>query len=289
MNLNKVINYINKQCLGKYRTDCSFKELTSLKIGGNIGLVYYPYTESGLTKVIDILDKESIKWIVIGNGTNLLCSDKYYDGVVISLKELRIRYYYVGDSLYCYAQEMLPSIGKRFINYYGFNRLKLIPGTIGGGIVTNCGCYDIEISEIVEKIYIYDKKVKIIENENIFSYRHCKLEDKLIIKVKMRLEKDNDKTNYSLIKKQTQKVEGFNAGSTFKNPKGKKAWKLIKDYAITRQVNDARISDYHNNFFINIKNASGEDMYKLIKKVQEEVYEKTAISLELEWKVINFD
>ena len=179
----------------------------------------------------------------------------------------------------------------------GCEFLSCIPGTIGGGIRMNSGCYGDDISKILVSVQAMDLtgKVKVIYSSDIkFSYRACNLEDNLLfVSATFRGKKDDmlniQKKMKDLIerKKKDQPSKIKTCGSTFKNPLNNKAWKLIKDSGCAgMNIGDAHISQKHCNFFVNKGNAKSSDLENLIYKVKSEVLKKTGINLELELQII---
>jgi len=179
----------------------------------------------------------------------------------------------------------------------GFEFLSCIPGTIGGAVRMNSGCYGEDISKILVSLQAIDfnGNIKVIQASNIkFYYRGSSLDNNLIfISATLKGKKDNksniqEKIN-SLVekKKLTQPSKIKTCGSTFKNPENKKAWKLIKDSdCVGMKVGDAQISQKHCNFFVNNGNAKSEDLEKLIYQVKNKVLDKTGTNLELELQII---
>ena len=179
----------------------------------------------------------------------------------------------------------------------GFEFLSCIPGTVGGGVRMNCGCYGEDISKILVSVQVMDffGNLRIIKASDIkFKYRGSNLESELIfISASFKGKKDN-KQNIknkmsSLIekKKETQPSKIKTCGSTFKNPENKKAWKLIKDAGCSgMKVGGAQISEKHCNFFVNNGNAKSQDLEKLIYQVRDKVLEKTGVNLDLELQII---
>ena len=179
----------------------------------------------------------------------------------------------------------------------GMEFLACIPGSIGGAVIMNSGCYGSDISEILLSIKIVDDqgKEKELKNEEInFFYRGTDIPKNYIIlsvvlkgiaSSKKLIEKKQNKL--ILRKKESQPSQIKTGGSTFKNTNGKKAWMLIKESGCDKlYIGDAKISDKHCNFFVNNGKAKTEDIEKLISKVKKEVQIKTGIDLELEIKII---
>ena len=196
-----------------------------------------------------------------------------------------------------------PAIDKNVSNFAlensltGFEFLSCIPGTIGGGIRMNSGCYEEDISKILLSVQAMDLngKMKVIYSKDIkFSYRECNLENNLIfISATFKGKKENklniEKKINNLVarKKRDQPSKIKTCGSTFKNPSNNKAWKLIKDSGCAgMKIGDAYISEKHCNFFVNNGNAKSEDLENLINQVKSKVLDKTGINLELELQII---
>ena len=177
--------------------------------------------------------------------------------------------------------------------------LSCIPGSIGGAVIMNSGCYNNDISKVLISIKAIDinnfKEIEIKKDDIKFSYRGTNLPDNLIIiSAKLRCtitkKKEIEKKQSSLIekKKLSQPSQIKTCGSTFKNiSKDKKAWMLIKEAGCTSfKEGDATISQKHFNFFVNNGHAKSSDIENLIERVKKKVYEKTGVNLELEIKII---
>ncbi len=179
----------------------------------------------------------------------------------------------------------------------GMEFLACIPGSIGGAVRMNTGCYGDDISKILHSIKTIDTEgniKEILAKDIKFSYRHTNLEENLlIISVKLTgkrfLKQKIEEKQTTMInrKKNSQPSQIKTCGSTFKNPKNKKAWELIKESNCNNlKVGDAQISEKHCNFFVNNGNATSRELEELINKVKKIVYQKTKINLELEVKII---
>jgi len=182
----------------------------------------------------------------------------------------------------------------------GLEFLHCIPGSVGGAIKMNSGCYGYDVSQCIESIQVIDRKgiVKTIKSEKInFFYRGSDLSEDLIFlsgtfkgekqdskKIKIKMEQLLE------IKKKTQPSRIKTCGSTFKNPQGnihKKAWQLIKESGCEKmKIGGAYISEKHSNFFVNGGSATSNDMENLIGAVREKVFNLTGIKLELELQII---
>ena len=284
------------------KLDYDLKKKNWFNIGGKAKAFYKADNLKELIKFLrKIRNHERI--FVLGGGSNTLISDKKFDGVVIKLtnnfnnisllkEEIIIAGSAVTDkSLSEFAMEN--SLG-------GFEFLSCIPGTIGGGIKMNAGCFKREFKDILISIQAINKlgHVITIPSKDInFKYRNSGLSDDLIFLSAsfkgFKKNKDIIKKEIRLLKEkkeQTQPTKIKTSGSTFKNPIGqseKKVWELIKEsVSLEKSFGDACISEKHCNFFVNKGNAKFEDMKKLINFVSDSVFKKTGIKLEKEIKIL---
>ena len=182
----------------------------------------------------------------------------------------------------------------------GMEFLACIPGSIGGAIKMNTGCYGDDISKIIYSIKTIDTQGKIKEilaKDIKFSYRGSNLDDNLIVTSakligKVCLKEEVEKKQKKMVekKKNSQPSQIKTCGSTFRNTENKKAWQLIKESNCENfKVGDAEISKKHCNFFVNKGNATSKDLEQLINKVKKTVYNKTNVDLELEIKIIGYN
>ena len=284
------------------KLDYDLKKKNWFNIGGKTKAFYKAENLKDLIKFLKkINNKEKI--FVLGAGSNTLITDKQFNGVVIKLannfnnisllnEEVIIAGSAVTDkSLSEFAMEN--SVG-------GFEFLSCIPGTIGGGIKMNAGCFKREFKDILISIQAISKSGEIITvpaKEINFKYRESGLSEDLIFlsasfkgvkKNKAIIQKDIKLLKEK--KEQAQPTKIKTSGSTFKNPidqSNKKVWQLIKESVpLEKSFGDASISEKHCNFFVNRGNAKFEDMKKLIDFVSESVFKKTGIKLETEIKIL---
>ena len=278
------------------------KKKNWFNIGGKVRLFFKAENLNELKNFIKKIDDKK-KIFVLGAGSNTLFTDGIFDGVVIKLsknfnnisklsEEIIIAGSAVTDkALSDYAMEN---------NLSGFEFLSCIPGTVGGGIKMNAGCYDSEFKDILLSVQAINKKGQIItipSNKISFEYRNNNLPNDLIfLSASFKGKKSNKVDIQSLMKKYknqkeiSQPTKIKTSGSTFKNPiaqTDKKVWELIKQSVpLNTSFGDARISDKHCNFFVNKGNASFKDMKNLIQFVTNKVLENTGISIETEIKII---
>ena len=265
------------------------------RVGGPAELLYLPADELDLLHFMTNL-KSEIPLFVIGASSNILIRDGGIRGVVIKLgsafKEIKLlkNQLLVG----AYSHNMMLAKYANNKNLFGFDFLSGIPGTIGGSIKMNAGCYGTEMSDILIKVKVIDrlKGVKEISAKDLkLKYRESVLSnDSIIISAYLKVDK---KTKYdvNIIKNirdkrlKSQPVGQLTGGSTFKNPPGYKVWQLIDDAGCRGlSVGEAKISDIHTNFIINYNNATAKDIETLGNIVREKVFDNTGIRLD--WEIL---
>jgi UDP-N-acetylmuramate dehydrogenase len=276
----------------------SLKKLNWFNIGGNTKIYFKP---NNLNDLIDFLKlyKDNNNLFVIGAGSNVLFKDDLFDGAVIKLSKNFSRISLLDENIIIAGSSVLDKSLSDFAmenSLSGFEFLSCIPGTIGGGIRMNSGCFDVEFKDILVSAQVINRagKVSTIPAKDIlFDYRSCNLpKDLIFLSATFQGKKDKkenikEKINNLKIKKEkAQPTRIKTGGSTFKNPikqTNKKVWEIIKQSVPNDiQFGDAAISNKHTNFFINKGNASYKDMKKLIDFVKDSVRNKTGINLDLE-------
>jgi len=271
---------------------------TSLHIGGNADYFIKIYSKKALKKVLHIIKKRRMKYIVIGAGTNLLVSDKGFRGVVIKLygsfKEMNKR----GGCFYCGGGVLVDTFLEkvRKVGYGGAEFLVGIPGTIGGGIKGNAGAFGRSFADVTEKITIINEKIQEekLENEKIgFAYRRSRIKNgSIIISANIRLTRKKKKEinaamKRNLARRWQRQPTGYSAGSFFKNPPGCSAGGLIAECGLRgERIGDAEVSRKHGNFIVNRGQATALDVVQLVRKVKKIVREKTGILLKEEVKIL---
>lgn len=279
----------------------SLKDFNTYKIGGKARYIVKPNSVENLIKLIDYLNEENIKYIVLGKGSNVILPDEDFEGVIILLDYLNkvniidnIVEAEVGISLSAFIMSIINN------ELGGLENLCGIPGTLGGSIVGNAGCYGSQISDyLVDVTYLENGIVKtIIKEECKFSYRDSifkKDKNKIILRCKFRLIKSNKDVmlesvkEHALKRRNSQPLEYPNAGSVFRNPENMAAGKLIEDLGLKGyHVNGAYVSDKHANFIVNKDNAKSEDIIELIDIIRKKVKEKYDIELVLEQEIVKY-
>ena len=271
-------------------------------LGGNAKYFFKPKDKSQLLEFLKEVKQNNIKTIFLGAGSNILFRDKGFNGAVIKLGKNFSYLKLIDKNILEVGAATLDRKVADFAKencLSNFEFLSCIPGTIGGAITMNSGCYNNDISKILISIQAIDtnkfREIEIKKEDIDFIYRGNNLSNDLIIisaKFKGKLNKKEDiakkQSNYIERKKLSQPSQIKTCGSTFKNiSKEKKAWMLIKESGCEKfEEGEAIISEKHCNFFVNKGKAKSSDIENLIQKVKKRVYEKTKINLELEIKII---
>jgi len=271
-------------------------------LGGNAEYFFKAKDKYQLLDFLKESKKRKLKTTFLGAGSNILFRDNGVKGAVIKLGQDFSYTKLISKDILEVGAATLDRKVSNFAkenNLGNLEFLSCIPGSVGGAIVMNSGCYKNEISKVLISIKAIDKNKFLeveIKNEDIkFSYRGCNLNKDLIIisaKLKGSIQKKDkiEKKQLELInrKKNSQPSKIKTCGSTFKNiSEGKKAWMLIKKAGCENyRVGDAVISQKHCNFFVNNGKAKSSDIENLINRVRKKVQEKTGVNLELEIKIV---
>lgn len=301
--MNEIINIIKKREYGKILSDVSLKEYTTYKVGGIARYMIFPKNIDNLVEIIRLLKKNKIKHMVLGKGSNVLFSDRVYDGVIIKLDcfdsiEWRENKLIVGAGV-SLMKVALMSVRK---GLSGLEFATGIPGSIGGAIYMNAGAYKSDMGYVVSSIKVLTPKLRVItmvNKELDFHYRTSFLKTHpgyICLEATIKLKPGNKEEIEELVQErkrrrlETQPLEYPSAGSVFRNPEGLFAGKLIEDLGYKGLVKGgAMISDKHANFIINYDHASAQDIKDLIEFAKDEVKEKNHIELKVEQEFKNWE
>ncbi len=282
--------------------DYDLKKKNWFNIGGKTKVFYKGNNLKSLVNFLKILNNKE-RLFILGAGSNILISDKLFDGVVIKLSKNFNNISLHGEDVIIAGSSVLDKTLSEFAmknELSGFEFLSCIPGSVGGGIKMNAGCFGKEFKDILLSVQAVDKfgNVLQIPSKDIkFEYRNNDLSDDLIfLSASFKGKKSNrNKINDEMIrlkkeKEKNQPTRIKTSGSTFKNPVSqtkKKVWELINDSVpLDKTFGDAGISEKHCNFFVNKGNASFDDMTRLIDYVRDKVLEKSGINIEKEIKIL---
>lgn len=278
----------------------SLAPFSSFKIGGPAKYFYNATDIQKVQKASKIAQDEGIPVFILGGGTNVLISDKGFDGLVIKMENNKIEINnteIVAESGAMLQKVIRESIAK---NLTGLEFLIGIPGTLGGAISGNVGTPTEWIGEKVKEVQIVNASKEIVtvpKSQCDFSYRFSrfKYDDKeIILSATLTLEKSSqkpiqEKVQSYLAKKSHQPTNALCAGSIFKNPENKKAWQIIDQVGLRgKQIGGAKVSTEHSNFIINTGQATAEDIIILISLIKQQVRDDLGIQLQEEIKYIGF-
>jgi len=297
-----LINNFLEKFGNNFSVNVNLSNYSWFNLGGNAEYFYKAEDNNQLLEFLEESKKKNLKITVLGAGSNTLFRDNGVKGVVIKLgKNFSYTKLFKKDVLDVGAATLDRKVANfaKDKNLKNLEFLSCIPGSIGGAIIMNSGCYDNDISKVLISIKVIDKnnfsEIEIKKKDIKFLYRGTNLsKDFIIISAKLKgsvSKKDLiEKKQSDLIRKKklSQPSQIKTCGSTFKNiSDDKKAWMLIKKAGCDHfKEGGASISQKHCNFFVNNGNATSLDIENLITKVRKKVYEKTGERLELEIKIL---
>lgn len=283
-----------------YKEDISLRNYNTYRVNTICKFLVFPKTVEELKEIVKFLRENNIKYYMLGNGSNIILSMNYYDGVMIKLDNLnKIEYKdnIVTAGAGCSLIKLsLDTIDKGLT---GMEFSTGIPGNVGASVAMNAGAYNSDISAILKEATILtpENEVKVMKKEDLeFSYRTSFLKRNkkyIVLSATFELVHGNrdemKKIVEERIKKRTesQPLDMPNAGSVFRNPEGNYAGALIEKANLKGyNINGAEVSTKHANFIINKGNATGKDIIKLIETIQKEIKEKENIELILEQIIV---
>ena len=298
MNKNDLLLEFNENI----KFDYNLKKKNWFNIGGKTKIYYKAKNLKDLIRFLKIIKNEE-KFFILGGGSNTLISDKTFDGVVIKLSNNFNNISLLSEEIIIAGSAVSDKLLSEFAmenSLGGFEFLSCIPGTVGGGIKMNAGCFDREFKDILISVQAINKSGQVITipaKEINFKYRDSGLSNDLIfLSASFKgFKKDSNSIRSEMIrlkekKEKAQPTKIKTSGSTFKNPldqSDKKVWQLIKESVpLEKSFGDACISEKHCNFFVNKGNAKFDDMKKLIEFVSESVLKKTGVKLQTEIKIL---
>lgn len=269
---------------------------TTFRVGGPADCFLQVSSTEQLAATIHYLNLVESEYFVLGNGSNLLVSDKGYRGVILQIGPKMSEVSVEGTLVRAQAGASMAKTARMAMEH-GLTGLEFasgIPGTIGGGVVMNAGAYGGEMKQVVESVTVLaqDGQVMVLDNEAMeFGYRTSAIKNRrfIVTEVTFRLQ-EGEKVSVSAKmeelaqqRKAKQPLEYPSAGSTFKRPEGYFAGKLIMDAGMRGfRIGGAQVSEKHCGFLINAANASAQDIYDLMEEVKERVYHAFEVRLEPE-------
>ncbi|WP_330542127.1 UDP-N-acetylmuramate dehydrogenase [Butyrivibrio sp. X503] len=269
---------------------------TTFKTGGPASLFISPEDTEQLTEVIAVLKRISEDFFILGNGSNILVSDKGFDGAVISLRKFSEVTLKDDTTIEAGAGALNSAIASfaRDNSLAGFEFAAGIPGTIGGAMIMNAGAYDGEMKLVTKEVTVLSPsgEIMVLDNSTMeFGYRTTAIKGRgyVVLSAALQLEKGDQEAITAKMaelasrRRDKQPLEYPSAGSTFKRPEGYFAGKLIEDAGLRGySVGGAAVSEKHCGFVINKGGATSSDIYKLIIEVKEKVMQASGVELEPE-------
>ena len=295
---------VEKESIGKVEKEVFMSKYTTYKVGGLALGIVYPKNVDKLVTLIKLLKKYKIKFKVIGNGSNLLFSDKKYEGIIIKLNcfdEIKVvdNKITVGAGYQLIKLSMLTA--KKGLT--GLEFASGIPGTVGGAVFMNAGAYKSDMGYVVRSVKVLTPENEIINltnKEMNFHYRSSFLQkhpEYICLEVTIRLKHGKKEEIEKLIKDrrkrrlETQPLEYPSAGSVFRNPSPEEpAGKIIEEIGLKGITKGgAEISRKHANFVVNTGGASASDIKYLIDYAKKSVKESRNIDLKVEQEFVNWE
>lgn len=271
---------------------------TTFRVGGPADYFVLPKTKEELKEVVALCRGEGVPFYIVGNGSNLLVSDKGYRGVVIQIFKLMNTICVEGNCIYAQAGALLSAIAAKALeeSLTGFEFASGIPGTLGGACVMNAGAYGGEMRQVLKQVTVLDKEGEVftIPSEELeMGYRTSIIAKKghIVLEAVIELQKGDGEEIRGLMeglknkRVEKQPLEYPSAGSTFKRPEGYFAGKLIQDSGLRGfAVGGAQVSEKHCGFVINKDHATAADIAELMRQVSERVEKRFGVALEPEVK-----
>ncbi|HIE13584.1 MAG TPA: UDP-N-acetylmuramate dehydrogenase [Desulfotomaculum sp.] len=279
------------------------KNYTTWRIGGPAEVLVEPASREDVAAILAFVQEKGLPVTVIGNGSNLLVSDRGVKGVVVRIGEALGRVRIAEERIVAESGAKLGRVAAiaQAAGLAGLEFSVGIPATIGGAVTMNAGANGASMADVVEAVRIidYTRGERILDREELdFRYRWSRLQELQAVGVEVvlkltpgdPLEIKRRGERHLQKRRLTQPLEFPSAGSVFKNPPGDAAGRLIElAGAKGLRVGDAMVSERHANFIINLGNAGAQDVWRLIRRVQEMVWSKFGVGLDLEVKVLGED
>lgn len=288
---------------GDVEINVPLSKKTTFKIGGDCKYFIYPKNEICLLRILTILKEEQIPYKVFGKGSNILCSNEYYDGAILCLDRYLNEFFFeedgsclvqAGMSIILLAHEAMKNA------FCGLEFASGIPGTLGGALFMNAGAYKSDISSILKEVIVLkDGVIQTMKKDELdYQYRHSIFQthpDWLILGCRLQLKKGDQKEIRDVMdsrrkrRMESQPLDKPCAGSMFRNPKEYQAWELIERIGMRgMRVGGALVSKKHANFIVNEENATAQDVIALVTLIQQEIKEKFDIDLITEVERFNW-
>lgn len=273
---------------------------TTFRTGGPADIFIMPESLEEVKASIEILQKHQVPILVIGNGSNLLVSDKGIRGAVVHIGSRMSEITIDGEIINAQGGVLLSTLSAKAAenSLTGLEFASGIPGSLGGAVTMNAGAYGGEMKDVLVSADVLTKELEVktvTAGDLHLSYRHSILpeEEYILLNATLRLKKGNLDEIKNKMKelgeqrREKQPLQFPSAGSTFKRPEGYFAGKLIQDADLKgKSIGGAQVSEKHAGFVVNKGNATTQDILDLISFCQQTVFEKFGVSLETEVKIV---
>lgn len=295
-----IIKEIKELHVGKVLEDYTLKEHTTYKVGGKAICAVVPEDEKKLITLLSYLKEKNIKYMVLGNGSNVIFNDSGYNGVIIKLDNFN-HLNIINNKIVVGAGYPLNKLALR-VSRLGLTGMEFaagIPGTVGGAVYMNAGAYKSDMGYILTSVKVLtpNYEIKTMKNKELdFHYRTSFLQknkDYICLEATITLIKGNSEEIMEIINErkkrrvETQPLEYPSAGSVFRNPEGDFAGRLIEEIGYKgKSIGGAQVSEKHANFIINTGNATGEEVKELINDIKNKIKEKYNIELKVEQEFV---
>ena len=295
----EIINFLSSHA--DLKLDASFKDITTIKMGGKIKYLISPFDMNRLKLIINFLKEYAIPYKVVGRGSNMVCGSSDYNGCVILLEHINHYHFEDDNTIYVESGMVIPRLANTLakLGYSGLEFASGIPGNLGGLVFMNAGAYKKEMSDIISEVLVLsDGEYKWLNREECaFSYRHSifhERRDIVILAARLNLVKRPCDDIRNLIqdrlarRRATQPLDKPSCGSCFKNPEGDYAWRLIDGVGMRGyNYHGIEVSQKHPNFIINAGGGTGEAFVATLNLVKTRVLEEYGVSLREEVEIFN--
>ena len=293
-------NIFSKVDIGEVFYDEPMKNHTTFKIGGPCDVLIMPSTTGQIIDALKVIKENDLAYMIIGNGSNLLVSDKGIKKVIIKLHKNFSKITLERNKIISQAGATLKEIADFALeqSLTGFEFASGIPGDLGGAVTMNAGAYGGEMKDVLQSVKVIDKDLNVVDidsSEMNLRYRNSIVQDENLIVLEATIAlKDGDyneikayQDELTFKRESKQPLEYPSAGSTFKRPEGYYAGKLIDDSGLRGyRYKDAMVSQKHCGFVINAGDANCEQVLYVINHVKDVVFEKFGVNLEPEVRII---
>lgn len=274
-------------------------KFTTFKIGGAADFYFEPVDAGDLAVLVNLLNEREFPFVIMGDGSNFLVSDRGYRGAVINLEHGLSKIELDGEFVRAGAGAKLPQIVDFCIeeSLHGIEMLAGITGTLGGAIVSNERAYGGTISDYLIEVEVIRRgeMTRLPREGIIFGYRYSSLQDDIAVRATFRFpigdKAEMKRVRRELLLRRSESLpeESSNAGWIFKNPVMNSAARLIENCGLKGlRIGNAQISEKHTNFIVNLGGATANDVLQIIRRVEEEIQSKFGVMMELEVRLLGF-